>query len=120
MSAIKNKRQSLGDANIELACGTIQKMTESTDNALNHAYMACILASDEDSNMVLDPLFNRKPIPFQDSVIFHQTQLNASQKSKILRRVLHLISKALQVYQEYDNIKYKDNNNPNIECTASY
>ena len=103
ITAIQDKRQMLGDDNVKLACSTIQKITESIDEALDNAYMAGILASDESTNED-EPLVNQKPIPLSESVTFHQTQLSASQKPKMLRRAIHLVSKALQLYQEFDNI----------------
>ena len=76
----------------------LQKMAESTDMALDHAYMAGILASDEDVNTE-DPLYDRNPIPIHESVMFNKTQITKSQKLRILRRAMNLLDKALQVYQ---------------------
>ena len=117
MSAIQNKRQWLGDANVELACDVIQRISGSIDQALDQAYMAGVLASEKDTNEG-DLMINKKQIPVQESVTFYQTQLNVSQKPKVLKRALCLISRALQVYQEFDDIKYEDDDDPDIECTA--
>ena len=117
VNTVQDKRQILGDDIVDTACETIQELTGSIDEALDHAYMAGILASDQSTNAG-EPLFKRKPVPIPESADFHQNQLSASQKPKIIRRALHLITKALLVYEKVDKIKYPGKYDPDIEYEA--
>ena len=68
--AIDNNRHLLGDEEVERACEMLQRMAENIDRALDNAYIAGILASREDVNPE-EPLRDRKPIPFYESVKFN-------------------------------------------------
>ena len=102
---IKNNRQLLGDEDVERACIMLQKMAENIDKALDNAYMAGILASNEDVNPE-EPQCDRKPIPVYESVMFNKTQIADCKKPRILQRAINLLDNALQVYKEYDSIRY--------------
>ena len=86
-------------------------LTRTSDNA----YMAAILSSDEDVNTE-DPLCDRKPILVYESVMFNKTQIADSRKPRILKRAINLLDNALQVYKEYDSIRYDPE--PDKEYTA--
>ena len=107
----------MGDPTVDLACGMIKRITCSVDLALDQAYMAGVLASDEDTNRN-DGLAGRRPIPVQESIQFYETRLTVIQRPKVLQRAYNLLYKALKVYQELDSIEYEDNDDPEVKYRA--